>query len=252
MLKLKNISVSFDKKNVLKNLSATLQHGDFVTIVGSNGAGKSTLFDLIAGRIKPEVGRIELDGQDITGLDERARSVSIARLFQNTHLSSVPSLTVSENLALATAKGRSTGLGNIMKSFPEHIVELVLKPMGMDVEALLDRPMGLLSGGQRQIISLVMATLVPPKLLLLDEPTAALDPVAATKLLVFAAELIKKHKITTLLITHDQRIATHLGNKLWILENGTISKTFGEEKKSISTSLLAGDVDYEKLLAVSL
>lgn len=251
MLKLKNISVSFDKKEVLKNLSATVEHGDFVTIVGSNGAGKSTLFDLIAGRIKPVQGTIQLNGKDVTSLDERARSVSIARLFQNTHLSSVPTLTVSENLALATAKGRTAGLCDVMKRFPDHIVEFVLKPMGMDVDALLDRPMGLLSGGQRQIISLVMATLVPPKLLLLDEPTAALDPIAATKLLVFAAELIKKHKITTLLITHDQRIATHLGNKLWVLENGSISKIFGEEKKNISTSLLAGDVDYEKLLAVS-
>jgi putative ABC transport system ATP-binding protein len=247
MLELKNICVSYVKINVLKNLSGTINDGDFIILIGTNGAGKSTFFDVISGATKPDRGTVLLDGRDITTLDELARAPFVARLFQNTHLSSVPSMTVAENLALSTYKQGKVGLKNGMKDFPDQIIEEVLKPMNLNLEQLLHKPMGSLSGGQRQIISLAMATVIPPKILLLDEPTAALDPGSATKLLIFAANFIKKHNITTILITHDPHIATTLGNKLWILENGTITRTYGLEKKELSTDHLIGEINYNEL-----
>lgn len=251
ILELKNINVSFNNVPVLKNLSGNVERGDFITIIGANGAGKSTLFDVIAGKLQPHAGNIFLEGKDITTLNECARATTIARLFQNTHLSSVSTLTVAQNLALAGYKGRSTGLQNGMSNFPSDVVEMILKPMGLDNPALLNRPIGLLSGGQRQIISLVMATIVPPKILLLDEPTAALDPASATKLLVFAAAFIKKHNITTIMITHDQRVATHLGNKLWVLDGGVIKHEYGPEKINLSTEHLIGEIDYEQFACLA-
>lgn len=252
ILELKDIVVSFNNTEVLKNLSGTIQQGDFVTIIGANGAGKSTLFDLIAGKVTPLFGKVLLEGNDVTDQDEQARAPMIARLFQNTHLSSVPTLTVAQNLALAGYKGRTAGLKNGMSQFPQDVVEMILRPMGLDSDTLLNKPIGLLSGGQRQIISLIMATIVPPKILLLDEPTAALDPASATKLLVFAAQFIKKHNITTLMITHDQRVATSMGNKLWVLEDGVIKREYGPEKLTLSTQHLVGEIDYEKLACAQL
>lgn len=250
MIELKNVTVSFGPITVLKNLNAKMGNGDFITLIGANGSGKSTLFDIISGKTKPQSGQILFDGQDVTHLNELQRAPLVGRLFQNTHLSSVPSMTVRENLAMATFKSGRVGFTDGLKNFPTHIVDEVLKPMNLNLESLLDKPMGSLSGGQRQIVSLIMATLIPPKILLLDEPTAALDPQSATRLLVFAARIIKEHKITTLLITHDPHIATTLGNKLWVLEKGSIGKTFGEEKENLSTDHLIGEIDYEQLALV--
>lgn len=249
MLKINHLSVSFKNVDVLKNLSGTIENGDFITIIGANGAGKSTLLDAIAGKIKPKTGSLILDEIDITGKNERERAPFMGRLFQNPSLSSVPSMTVRENLALATFKHGVTGFSKALKNFPVNAVKNILEPMNINIVQLLDKRMGDLSGGQRQLIAFVMATLTPPKLLLLDEPTAALDPGSATRLLMFATHYIRQHSITTIMITHDPHLATTLGNKLWIIEDGIIKKEYGPEKKNLSTEDLIGEIDYAQLAA---
>lgn len=247
MLKLNTINVWFSKNHILRDFTCDVAQGDFVVIVGANGTGKSTLFDTIAGKTEPNNGTISLDGIDITQLHEQQRSSIITRIFQNTELNSVGSLTVWQNLAIANYSRRSARLCSGMRDMPRQKAEQILAELGI-APSILDRPMKTLSGGQRQLIAFAMATQLIPKLLLLDEPTAALDPQAATKLLQYAAHFIKKHRITTLLITHDPHIALSLGNKVWILKNGRISKQFNEEeKKHLHPEKLIGQIDYAQL-----
>ncbi len=248
MLKLENISVSFGPLDVLKNLSCEVRQGDFIVVVGANGAGKSTFFDIIAGKTKPTRGKIELEGIDITQTTEIERAILVTRLFQNTHLNSVGSMTVAQNLALALYSRKKASLAHGMKDMPIEKARELLKPLNINTELYLDKPMGSLSGGQRQLIAFVMSTLHIPQILLLDEPTAALDPNAATKLLQFASTFIKQHKITTLMITHDPHIALSMGNKVWILEDGKITKQYDEaEKKNLNPDKLIGQIDYATL-----
>lgn len=247
MLHLHNISVQFGSHLVLNNLSCSIERGDFIVIVGTNGAGKSTLFDTIAGKIKPNKGTISLDGNDITHLNELQRAGLITRIFQNTRLNSVGSLTVAQNLALAHYSRRTARLVDGMRLMPRTRAQALLTHLNMPA-SLLDKPMNALSGGQRQLIAFTMATQLIPKVLLLDEPTAALDPQAATKLLQHATQFIKEHKITTLLITHDPHIALSIGNKVWILKNGVISQQFdATQKKELNPENLIGQIDYELL-----
>ena len=246
MIKLDHINVTFDNQSVLRNLSSVVHEGDFITIIGANGTGKTTLFDVIAGRVKPSAGSIEIDGIDVTQSDERERSIMIARLFQNPSINVVPSLTVAQNLLLAWKKGQRMSFQRASTTLNDEIKNR-LALCGGDIEKHLDKPMHALSGGQRQMIALVMATLRIPKILLLDEPTAALDPQAATNLLVFAKKLIEQHRITTLMITHNQQLALALGNKLWILHDGIIEREVGNEKQSLVTHDLIGDIDYKSL-----
>lgn len=247
MLRLQDIQVSFGKNQVLKNLSCQVDQGDFVVIVGANGQGKSTLFDVIAGRIKPQNGNIMLNGADVTDRNELQRAGMVTRIFQNTRLNSVGSLTVAQNLAMAYYGRRRARLVNGMDVLPRAKAEKIIKDIGMDV-SILDRPMNALSGGQRQLIAFVMSMQLTPKILLLDEPTAALDPQSATKLLQYAVRYIKEHKITTLLITHDPQIALHVGNKVWVLENGKIAKQFNEqEKRTLHPDHLIGQIDYQSI-----
>jgi len=222
MLEIEDVHLSFSRLKVLDALSCQLCRGDFVAVMGANGAGKSTLFDVIAGKILPDQGRVALGGEDITGWSELQRAPLIGRLFQNTRLASVDALTVRENLSLASLKDRLATLAHGVRSFPEHIIDRMLRPLNLRLEQLLDTPMGLLSGGQRQIVSFIMATLVPPRILLLDEPTAALDPRSTIALLDFAKAFVQEHKIPTLMITHDREIARYIGNKVWMLEEGKI------------------------------
>lgn len=233
MLRLEVISKKFNEIQVLNGFSCTVQQGDFVVIMGPNGTGKSTLFDVISGKTAPDSGRVLIDGIDITLLPERKRTGLIARLFQNTSLGCCSTLTVRENLAMATLRERQAGLQDALRSFPEEIVELLLKPLKLNLENHLETPMGALSGGQRQIISFIMSILKPPKILLLDEPTAALDPNSATQLLAFAKNYANAHQIPALLITHDPIVAKHLGNRLWIIEGGCIKREFGPEKSEL-------------------
>lgn len=251
MLHLKNINVHVNHKHILNNISTSIQTGDFVTIVGPNGVGKTTLFDAIAGKITPTTGQICINGHDVTKLNEVQRATLVGRLFQNPRLNTVDTMTVKENMALAALKAKSARLTNLKPNLPHHINEHILKQLNGTIESLLTTKMGSLSGGQRQMIAMVMALICPPKILLLDEPTAALDPQAATKVLMFIAQIIKQQGITTLLITHDQNIATSLGNKLWILKNGTIAKELSQEKRTTPINHLLGEIDYTKLAEIT-
>jgi putative ABC transport system ATP-binding protein len=247
MLKLNNVDVWFGKNHVLRNLSCAVEPGDFIVIVGANGQGKSTFFDTIAGKVMPTSGSISIDDVDVTNLDERQRAGMITRIFQNTQLNSAGSLTVHENLAMAHYSRRSARLVNGINAMPRERAEYLITSIGMDIE-ILDKPMNALSGGQRQLIAFVMATQMIPQVLLLDEPTAALDPHSSTLLLQYASQFIRRHKVTTLLITHDPHIALSIGNKVWILEDGKIAKQFNQdEKKTLNPDKLIGQIDYESL-----
>lgn len=247
MLQLKNINVSFGKHHVLRDLSCAVEEGDFIVIVGGNGAGKSSFFDMVAGKIKPQSGTLSIDGVDITILNEQQRAGMVTRIFQNTTLNSVGIFTVHQNLSIAHYSRRSARLVNGMDVLPREAAEKLVQNVGMDV-SILDKTMNSLSGGQRQLIAFVMATQLIPKLLLLDEPTAALDPQAATTLLKYAGCFIKLHKVTTMLITHDPQIALSMGNKIWVLENGIISRTFSAaDKKNLNPDKLIGQIDYAQI-----
>lgn len=201
MLQLDSICKSFHGRKVLENVSLCLVEGDFTVLKGPNGSGKSTLFDIISGKTVPDAGRIFLDGVDITGHTELQRAVHIGRLFQNTYLGSCSTLTIRENLSLAMLKGRSAGLKSGNKELPDVVKER-FSSLELDFDALLDVPMGALSGGQRQMIAFIMTTLYKPKLLLLDEPTAALDTESANKLVTFTKKYTEQERIATLMIAH--------------------------------------------------
>jgi putative ABC transport system ATP-binding protein len=251
MLNLEKINVFFGKNHILKNLSCTVEPGDFIVIVGTNGAGKSTLFDTICGKHQPNSGKIMLQGTNITNLTEMQRSAMITRIFQNTRLNSVGAMTVQQNLAIAHYSRRRAKLADGLAAMPTAKATSIINELGMS-SAVLDKKMNDLSGGQRQLVAFAMATQLIPKILLLDEPTAALDPQAATTLLVHATKFIKRHQVTTLLITHDPQIALSVGNKIWILENGSITKQYdASAKKDLSPEKLIGQIDYEKLKNLS-
>lgn len=250
MIELKNVTVTCGGHSIIKNVSAHVQPGDVITIIGPNGAGKSTLLELIAGTIKPTSGSIWIDGNDVTELNDIVRAPMIARLCQNPNMNVVNTMSVIDNLILANLKGRRACLRTALRSKEIAINnKLLATVVGQGLNGLIERPMGALSGGQRQTIALAMATLKQPKVLLLDEPTAALDPTSAGKMLNGAVEHINNHSITTLLITHDVRIAKQIGNKLWVIEEGCLSQQIGIEKRKMSIDqilqLLAGFNDVE-------
>ena len=229
MLKLNHVSMTFNpgtvnEKKALNDLSLHLAPGDFATIVGSNGAGKSTLFGAIAGSFWPDTGSVVLDGQDITFLPAHVRSKQIGHLFQDPMRGPAPHMTIEENLALAylrTEKSKSSFFSRVNKKdkelFREHLALL-----GMGLEDRMSQPVGLLSGGQRQALTLLMATLVTPKLLLLDEHTAALDPATAEKVLALTRDIVAQRHITCLMITHNMHDALTLGNRTLMMNAGRI------------------------------
>ena len=241
MLKIHNISKTFNpgtvnEKRALNDLSLHLESGDFVTILGSNGAGKSTLFNAIAGSFVADTGSIHLDGQNITNLPDYKRSKYIGRLFQDPLKGTAPSMTIEENLALAYLRASeqrspfSMVTANDRRDFREKLAML-----GLGLEDRMDHPVGLLSGGQRQALTLLMATLVTPKLLLLDEHTAALDPATAEKVLDLTAKIVEENHITCLMITHNIPSALSLGNRTIMMNNGKIvMELAGENRKSMT------------------
>lgn len=244
MLKLSHISKTFNsgtvnEKKALTDVSLHLEAGDFVTIVGSNGAGKSTLFNAIAGAFYVDEGSIVVAGEDITFKPEYKRSREMGRLFQDPMRGTAPNMTIEENLALAylrTAKHKNAFFSRISKADKEKFRErLALLDMGL--ENRMKQPVGLLSGGQRQALTLLMSTMVPPKLLLLDEHTAALDPGTAQKVLNLTREIVEESNITTLMITHNMQNALELGNRTLMMDSGSIVLDVkGEERANMSVA----------------
>ena len=224
MLTLQNISKTFNpgtvnEKTALRDVSLHLDPGDFVTIIGANGAGKSTLFNAIAGSFYPDSGSIVLDGRDITYQPEYKRARSIGRLFQDPMRGSAPAMTIEENLALAAGGGG--WLSHVSKA-EKNAFRDKLALLDMGLEDRVRQPVGLLSGGQRQALTLLMATMVPPKLLLLDEHTAALDPGTAEKVLALTESIVRENHLTCLMITHNMSSALALGNRTLMMDAGHI------------------------------
>lgn len=238
MLELKDVSVIFNQgtsleKRALDEVSVHIPEGQFVTVLGSNGAGKSTFFNVITGAAPAAEGTIVLDGQDITAQKEHVRSRSIGRLFQNPEHGTAPHLTVEENLALAYSRSRGPFSRAIRKE-EQALFREKLKTLDMGLEDRLKTPIGLLSGGQRQAVALMMAVLNPPKLLLLDEHTAALDPKSARKILEITNDLVRREHMTALMITHNMTDALTNGDRLLIFNDGKITQDFsGEGKKKL-------------------
>ena len=241
MLKLENISLTFNpgtvnEKKALSNLSLHLQRGDFVTILGSNGAGKSTLFNTIAGSYIPDSGKVYLDGRDITNLPDYRRSKEIGRLFQDPLKGTAPNMTIEENLALAYLRASHTKspFSMVTKSDRADFRER-LSMLNLGLEDRMNQPVGLLSGGQRQALTLLMATLVTPKILLLDEHTAALDPGTAEVVLELTKRIVAENRITCLMITHNLASSLALGNRTIMMANGQIVLDIGgEERKGLT------------------
>ena len=237
MLNLENISLTFNpgtvnEKKALEGLSLHLNKGDFVTILGSNGAGKSTLFNTIAGTYLPDTGKITLDSKDITRHPDYKRSKDIGRLFQDPLKGTAPNMTIEENLALAylRASKNTVPLSRISKAERELFREkLALLKMGL--EDRMKQPVGLLSGGQRQALTLLMATLVTPKILLLDEHTAALDPGTAETVLHLTKKIVAENNITCLMITHNLASSLDLGNRTMMMQNGRIVLDLKNEQR---------------------
>ena len=239
MLTLSHISKTFNpgtvnEKRALTDLSLHLEPGSFVTIIGSNGAGKSTLFNAIAGSFFVDSGSILVDGQDVTFMPEYKRAKHIGRLFQDPMRGSAPGMTIEENLALAAGHG---GWFSHMTRQDRARFRDRLALLGMGLEDRMRQPVGLLSGGQRQALTLLMATMNPPKLLLLDEHTAALDPATAEKVLKITQDVVAQHHITTLMVTHNMKNALELGNRTLMMDGGRIVLDVqGEERKGMTVN----------------
>ena len=241
MLRIEHISKTFhpgtvNEKKALDDFSLTVNDGDFVTIIGSNGAGKSTLFNSIAGNFLVDSGRILLDDENITFTPEYKRSKYIGRLFQDPLRGTAPHMTIRENLALAYLRaGKHTKMFSRVSRKDEEKFRDVLKQLDNGLEDRMDVPVGTLSGGQRQSLTLLMATIVPPKLLLLDEHTAALDPGTAEKVLNLTRRIVEEHQLTCLMITHNMQSAIELGNRILMMDSGNIVLDIGgEEKKNMT------------------
>ena len=264
MLKLSGVSKTFNpgtvnEKKALTDVDLRLERGDFITIVGSNGAGKSTLFNAISGVFFADAGSIVLDGEDITFQPEYRRSREIGRLFQDPMKGTAPHMTIEENLALAylrAVKHQRAFFSRVNKEDKAFFREQ-LSLRGMGLEDRMRQPVGLLSGGQRQALTLLMATMVPPKLLLLDEHTAALDPGTAEKVLALTKDIVARQNITCLMVTHNMKNALELGNRTLMMDAGRIVLDIGgEERKGLTVEDLlsrfragAGkDLDNDRIL----
>ena len=240
MLEIKHISKTFNpgtvnEKQALRDLSLTLKNGDFVTVIGGNGAGKSTLLNAIAGVWLVDGGQILIDGKDVTKLPEFKRAAFLGRVFQDPMNGTAATMGIEENLALAFRRGDKRGLRQGINNSERKLYRDLLAGLGLGLEDRLTSKVGLLSGGQRQALTLLMATLKKPKLLLLDEHTAALDPKTAAKVLETTETIVNRDHLTTLMITHNMRDAIHIGNRLIMMNNGRIIYDVeGEEKKRLT------------------
>lgn len=234
MLTLSNLKMVFskgtpDEKLALNNLSLTVNDADFITVIGANGAGKSTMFNAIAGTYLTDEGSITLDGKDITSMPEHKRAKLIGRLFQDPMKGSAPGMTIEENLTLAAGGG---GWLSTVSKKDRMLFREKLSLLGMGLEDRMNQQVGLLSGGQRQALTLMMATINPPKILLLDEHTAALDPGTAEKVLNLTTKIVDENKITCLMITHNMQSALELGNRTIMMDSGRVIFDVANEQRN--------------------
>lgn len=246
MLEIKNITKTFNpgtvnEKVALNDLSLSLKDGDFVTVIGGNGAGKSTLLNAISGAWRLDCGSVIIDGVDITSMPEYKRAKFLGRVFQDPMMGTAADMQIVENLALAKRRGKHRGLGWGIRAAEKAEYKELLATLSLGLEDRLTTKVGLLSGGQRQAITLLMASLIKPKLLLLDEHTAALDPKTAAKVLELTDKIVNENKLTTLMITHNMRDAIAHGNRLIMMNEGRIIVDIeGEDKKKLTVEDLLG------------
>ncbi len=242
MLKLNDIYKTFNQntvneKRVINGLSLHLRKGDFVTVIGGNGAGKSTMLNLIAGVYPPDSGNILLDGEPITHLPEYKRAKYLGRVFQDPMMGTAANMEIQENLALAYRRGKNRGLRWGITNKEKQIYTEKLKSLDLGLETRMSTKVGLLSGGQRQALTLLMAALQQPKLLLLDEHTAALDPKTADRVLELTQQIVTANNLTTLMVTHNMKQAILYGNRLIMMYEGNIiNDVSGEEKSSLKVA----------------
>lgn len=261
MLKLENVCITFNANTVnerkaLQNINLNIENGDFITVIGSNGAGKSTLMNAISGTYRIDQGKILLDDKNITNLKEHQRAKIVGRLFQDPLRGTAPNMTIEENLGLAYSRGKRRSLFPGIRKKDVSYFKEKLAELDLGLEERMKTPVGLLSGGQRQALTLLMATIVTPKLLLLDEHTAALDPKTADKVMGLTDRIVKKDNITTLMITHNIPNALKYGNKTLVMSQGKVILVLeGEERKNMTVEKLmklysdnADDVMSDKML----
>ncbi len=244
MLEIKEIHKTFNagtvnEKRALQGVSLTLEDGDFCTVIGGNGAGKSTMLNAVAGTWLVDKGTISIGGADVTRLPEHTRAAYIGRVFQDPMLGTAPTMQIVENLALAARRGQRRGLRWGITAAEKERYHQMLKNLDLGLEDRLTSKVGLLSGGQRQALTLLMASLKKPKLLLLDEHTAALDPRTAAKVLALSDKIVAENQLTTLMVTHNMRDAIAHGNRLIMMYDGKIViDVSGEDKKKLTVHQL--------------
>lgn len=246
MIKIQNVSKTFNKgsineKTALSHINLHIKPQDFITIIGGNGAGKSTMLNMIAGVYPIDAGTIEVNGVNVSLWAEHMRAKFIGRVFQDPMRGTSAGMQIEENLALAFRRGKKRGLAWGVKKSEREFYKTSLAGLGLGLENRLTDKVGLLSGGQRQALTLLMSTLVKPKVLLLDEHTAALDPATAKKVLHITTEMVKEQKLTALMVTHNMKDAIAIGNRLIMMHQGRIIYDVeGEEKKKLTVADLLG------------
>jgi putative ABC transport system ATP-binding protein len=244
MLEIKDIYKTFNagtinEKRALQGVSLHLKPGDFVTVIGGNGAGKSTLMNSVSGAYAVDEGKIYIDGKDVTHLPEHKRAQYIGRVFQDPMMGTAATMQIEENMALAARRGKLRTLRPGITKAERAEYKEMLKTLDLGLEERMTSKVGLLSGGQRQALTLLMATLKKPKLLLLDEHTAALDPKTAAKVLEVTEKIVSRENLTTLMITHNMRDAIAYGNRLIMMYDGrVVVDVSGEEKKNLTVEQL--------------
>ena len=244
MLELKNISKTFNigtvnEQTLFTGFSLTVEKGDFISVVGSNGSGKTTMLNIISGSIPVDGGSVILDGEDITKLPEFRRAAKIGRVFQDPSVGTVPGLSILENLSVAANKGRPYGLNFAVPKKKNDRLYSAVAELGLGLEDKMDIPVGLLSGGQRQAIALLMATMTPISFLILDEHTAALDPKTAEIILKLTDRIVREKSLTAIMVTHNLRYAVEYGNRMLMLHHGDIVL---ERKAAAKTETTVDDI----------
>lgn len=244
MLQLQNVSITFnegtpDEKKALQTINLELEKGDFVTVIGSNGAGKSTLMNVISGNLTPDVGDVSINDKQVVHLPEYKRSAFIGRVFQDPMAGTAPLMTIEENLAMAYARDKKRKLRLGVTAKRKTLFKEYLETLNLGLEDRLTAKVGLLSGGERQALSLLMATFTEPNILLLDEHTAALDPSRAELITKLTYDVVKKFELTTLMVTHNMQQALDLGNRLFMMDKGQIIfDVAGKEKQELTIQKL--------------